>query len=325
MNNSLSLLISDIDILSEREKNILLYDFNNTNVDYPKDKCIHQLFEEQAVKTPDKEAVIACDRTLTYDELNRLSNRIAHSLIEKGVKNGDIVAFALPRKSYLIATMFGILKAGSAYMPIDPDYPQDRIDYMLEDSKAKFFITDSNFNEFVTDNERNPINYVNAESHYCVIYTSGSTGKPKGCILKHKGIANFSLNNNVVDYAEKNGIDLIGISVNNVTFDYFIAENIVLLLRGHTSILCSDDECINSVKFKNVLNCYKPNIMQTTPTKYKIFIEEIKKYNDLKIFVSSGEPLTKELYDIIVKDLKGKLFNPLGPSECSVWDIGGEI
>lgn len=203
MNNSLSLLIFDIDILSEREKNILLYDFNNTNVDYPKDKCIHQLYEEQAVKTPDKEAVIACDRTLTYDELNRLSNRIAHSLIEKGVKNGDIVAFALPRKSYLIATMFGILKAGSAYMPIDPDYPQDRIDYMLEDSKAKFFITDNNFNKFVSDNERNPIEYVDTESHYCVIYTSGITGKPKGCILKHKGIANFSLNNNVVDYAEK--------------------------------------------------------------------------------------------------------------------------
>lgn len=123
---------------------------------------------------------------------------------------------------------------------------------------------------------------------------------------------------------QKNGIDLIGISVNNVTFDYFIAENIVLLLRGHTSVLCSD-ECINSEKFKNVLNRYKPNIMQTTPTKHKIFVEEIKKYNDLKIFVSSGEPLIKELYDIIVKDLKGKLFNPLGPSECSVWNIGGEI
>ncbi|MGN0468579.1 MAG: condensation domain-containing protein, partial [Acutalibacteraceae bacterium] len=127
----------ELNILTADEKQKLLYTFNDTAVDYPRDKCVHQLFEEQVAKTPDKVAVIACDKTLTYRELNEEANRIAHSLIEKGVNVGDIVAFALPRKSYLIATMFGILKSGATYMPIDPTYPEDRIEYMLTESNAK--------------------------------------------------------------------------------------------------------------------------------------------------------------------------------------------
>ena len=314
----------ELDVLSQEEKQTLLYDFNDTKADYPKDKCVHQLFEEQVLKTPDKTAVISCDRTLTYDELNKLSNKIANSLIEKGVKPNDIVAFALPRTSMLIATMFGILKSGSAYMPIDPDYPQDRIDYMLEDSNAKFFITEENINEFVSNNEENPGLKMDPDSYYCIIYTSGSTGNPKGCILLHKGILNFVLNNNVVNYAEEQYIDLLGISVNNVTFDYFIAENIVLLTRGYTTILCSENECIDNSHFKKAVYKYKPNIIQTTPTRYKILMECLREYNGFKIMVSSGESLSKELYEILSVN-NAKVFNPLGPSECTVWNIGGYL
>lgn len=103
---------------------------------------MHQLFEEQVERTPDKTAIVACDKTLTYREVNEEANRIAHSLIEKGVRVGDVVAFALPRRSYLVVAMFGILKSGAVYLPIDPDYPQDRIEYMLDDSKAKLYIAE---------------------------------------------------------------------------------------------------------------------------------------------------------------------------------------
>ena len=130
--------ISELNMLSLEEEYMLKEQFNNTFADYPRDKCVHQLFEEQVLKTPDKTAVIACDKTLTYDELNKLSNKIANSLIEKGVKINDIVAFALPRNSYLIAVMFGVLKSGAAYMPIAVDYPQDRIDYMLRNVAVLF-------------------------------------------------------------------------------------------------------------------------------------------------------------------------------------------
>ncbi len=318
--------ITELAILSEKEKNTLLFDFNDTKADYPRDKCVHQLFEEQVLKTPDKTAVIACDKTLSYDELNKLSNRIANSLIEKGVKANDIVAIALPRTSFLIAAILGILKSGAAYMPIDPNYPQDRIDYMIQDSGSKLFITENNLKEFISTNESNSSKYVAAENFYCVIYTSGSTGRPKGCILTHKGIANFCLNNNVVNYAEKNNINLIGASVNNVTFDYFIAENIVLLLRGHTTLLCDDNSCINSALFANLCKKYNVNIMQTTPTKYRILAEPFPEIlKKMEIIVTSGEPLTDELYCFMVENSNAKIFNPLGPSECSVWDLGGDM
>ena len=116
--------------------------FNDTAIDSPKDKCVHELFEEQVRKTPEKTAVIACDKTMTYAELNEEANRIAHGLIEQGVKRGDIVAFCLPRRSFLISTMLGILKAGAAYLPIDPGYPRERVDMLLTDSNAVFCITE---------------------------------------------------------------------------------------------------------------------------------------------------------------------------------------
>lgn len=129
-------MLYDLEMLSSDEKQKLFHDFNDTAVDYPRNKCVHELFEEQVERIPDNEAVVACDNTLTYRELNEQANRIAHSLIEKGVEVGDIIAFALPRKSYLISTIYGILKAGAAFLPIDIDYPHDRIEYILGLSKT---------------------------------------------------------------------------------------------------------------------------------------------------------------------------------------------
>ena len=317
----------ELELLTADEKQKLLFDFNDTAVDYPRDKCVHQLFEEQVQKTPNKTAIIASDQTLTYAELNEQANRIAHSLVEKGVEVGDIVAFMLPRKSYLIAAMLGILKAGAAYMPIDPNYPQDRIEYMLEDSRAKLFITDENIDEvLLVKNYYSPQVYNNVNDKYCIIYTSGSTGKPKGCMLLHKGVVNFSVNNNVINYAKKHNIKIIGVSVNNVIFDYFIAENIVLLLNGYTTVLCDEQQSINSYYFNDICRKYKVNIIQTTPTKYRILTQNKDNIlNQIRILVTSGEPLNNELLEYFQKSSNAAIFNPLGPSECSVWAVGGKL
>ncbi len=315
-------------MLSPEEYGQVVRDFNNNAVDYPRDKCVHTLFEEQVAKTPDKVAVIACDNTLTYSELNEQANRIAHNLIAKGVKPNDIIAFMLPRKSYLLSVMFGILKSGAAYMPIDPDYPQDRIDYMLKDSGSKFCITEENIGELLNDeNISNPNVFTIQENNYCVIYTSGSTGQPKGCYLKHKGIVNFSVNSNVVQYFNSINIDPIGISINNVTFDYFIAENIVLLLNGYKTVLCSKDQSVSPQEFWNLCEKHKVNLIQTTPTRYNILLqnEYISDCIDIKLAVTSGEALTPELYTKLKQYLNATVFNPLGPTECSVWVPGGEM
>lgn len=217
--------LHELEILSAGEKQNLLHDFNDTAVDYPRDKCVHQLFEEQAKKTPEKTAVIACDRTLTYGKLNEQANRIANSLIEQGVKPGDIVAFMLPRRSYLIAAILGILKTGAAYMPIDLNYPQRRIDTLLEQSHAKYCITSKNIRSLLGNLPLEKAVMPRANSLYCALHTSGSTGIPKLTTLTHQGIMNFACANRKW-YFDINCV----CSFTIYTFDVFILETIVPLM-----------------------------------------------------------------------------------------------
>ena len=319
--------LRDLTAITDQERHVLLHDFNDTAVDYPRDKCVHTLFEEQVKRTPDKTAVIACDRTLTYRELNEEANRIAHGLMEQGVKPGDIVAFALPRNSHLISAIFGILKAGAAYLPIDPDYPQDRINHMLRDSAAQHFLTKKDIAQLLETNfTANPGIYIPGESMYCIIYTSGSTGNPKGCILTHRGVCNFCVNNNVIRYFKRKGLAPIGISLNNVTFDYFIAENIVLLTHGAVTVLCDEDQSILPIHFWDLCVLHKVNLIQTTPTKYRIMLEspECTYLKNVALLVTSGEPLTNELLETLHSYTSAEVFNPLGPSETTVWAPNGE-
>lgn len=319
-----------LNMLSAGEKRTLLCDFNDTKADYPKDKCVHQLFEEQVKKTPDKTAVIACDKTLTYDELNRLSNRIAHGLIEKGIKKGDIVAFALPRRSYLIATMFGILKAGSAYMPIDPDYPQDRIDYMLEDSKAKFFITDNNFNEFVSDNEENPTVEMTSNSLCYCIYTSGTTGKPKGVLIRHRNLVNFcsvNIKNNLQSSICKNCNYILAIG--SVAFDISIFEIILSLFLEKSVVLTGEEQLHNIHKLTNLISDCNVDCIHITPTRLEVLLENREfqnAFSTIEVIMIGGEELKKELKDKVLNYNKNiKIFNGYGPTETTLGVSFGEI
>ncbi|NIM13605.1 MAG: AMP-binding protein, partial [Candidatus Aminicenantes bacterium] len=146
---------AEIELISEKEKKEILYDFNDTQTDYPENKTIHQLFEEQAVRTPDGVAVTAHSLgaqgtvpsptdhiSMTYRELNKKSNQLAHLLREKGIVPDTIAAIMVERSLEMIIGILGILKAGGAYLPIDPDYPEERIKYMLEDSKAKILLAE---------------------------------------------------------------------------------------------------------------------------------------------------------------------------------------
>ncbi len=322
--------ITTINLLSEEEKNTLLYSFNDTKADYPKDKCVHQLFEEQVLKTPDKTAVIACDKTLTYDELNKLSNRIANCLIEKGVKANDIVAFALPRTSCLIAVMFGILKSGAAYMPIDPDYPQDRIDYMLSDSNAKFFITEDNINEFISANEEKPSVKIASDNYCYCIYTSGTTGRPKGTLIRHRNLVNFcnvAPQNNLQSsiYKESNHVLAIG----SITFDISIFEIILSLLLGKSVVLTSEEQLHNIHKLTDLICDYNVDCMHITPSRLEMLLENHEfrdVFLNIKVIMIGGEELKPELADRIFKCNKNiKIFNGYGPTETTLGVSFGEI
>lgn len=311
----------ELNILSGDEKQKLLYEFNDTAIDYPRDKCVHQLFEEQVAKTPDKVAVIACDKTLSYAELNEQANRIAHSLIEKGIGVGDIVAFALPRKSYLIATMLGILKAGAAYLPVDPDYPQDRIDYMLADSNARLFITEDNIQELVANNDvSNPSVDMSSEDLCYCIYTSGSTGKPKGTLLKHQGIIN--LVTDLTIYGDLSDCERIGF-MTTITFDVATQEILTTLLNGFTGVVMPErketriDTIISSVLENKI------DVIYATPTYFDSLTDTKEKADRLlanvKVVCLAGEKFSLNDKVLSLKDKLNVIFeNQYGPAETHV-------
>lgn len=322
--------IKDISAVTDAERQKLLYEFNNTAVDYPRDKCVHTLFEEQAARTPGRTAVVACDRTLTYRELNEQANRIAHGLIDQGVKHGDIVAFMLPRRSYLIAAMFGILKAGAAYLPIDPDYPQDRINYMLEDSNAAYLITEATIQELLEN--KNTVGVMlpmtNDSLCYC-IYTSGSTGKPKGTLLTHKNVLNYTNNNNnnVVRAIIHEDYQTVA-SVTTVGFDIFVTESILPLVNGMTVLFANEEQAKIQTNLNTFLQQNPADVMQTTPTKMRTLIADPNQCEylvSLKAIILGGEALDSTLVNDLSKLTSARIFNIYGPTETTVWSTNAEV
>ena len=318
--------IYELNILTDDEQQKLLFDFNDTAVDYPRDKCVHTLFEEQAAKTPDKVAVIACDKTLTYKELNEEANRIAHSLIEKGVGVGDIVAFALPRKSYLISTILGILKSGAAYLPIDPDYPQDRIEYMLSDSQAKLFITDSNIDELLgNSNTQNPNVTMSRSNRFCCIYTSGSTGQPKGVSLTHNNFCNYFLSNVYIDLVLTCRTCFC---ISNIIFDMFINEVFSALLFGLKLVLANESDINTPQKLALLISKNDIESIICTPTKFSIYLNNIdfqSSLSNVKLLTFGGEVLTNEFCNKIRCCSNATIINGYGPTETTIVSSYGKV
>ncbi|MGB7603867.1 MAG: condensation domain-containing protein, partial [Lutisporaceae bacterium] len=216
---------SSIDIIDNEERSKLLMEFNNTKAEYPKNKTIQQLFEEQAEKTPDKIAVVYKEKQLTYKELNQKSNIIARILRNKGVKADDAVAILIDKSIEMIIGVMAILKAGGAYLPIDIDYPTDRIEYILKDSGSKILLTQAdiantvNFegHKLILDNQEiyntsaidcnDNLEIINkANSLAYIMYTSGSTGKPKGVMVEHKNVVRLVKNTNYISFNEEDKI-----------------------------------------------------------------------------------------------------------------------
>ena len=185
--------LRDLVILSDAERRQLLYEFNDTAADYPRDKTVHQIFEEQAELTPLNVALVFNDRKMTYGELNARANRLARTLRARGVGPDSVVGLMVDRSFEMIVAMLGTLKAGGAYMPIDPEYPEDRVAYMLENSGAVLLLTKKGLkapfdgtilcldDDSVYDSDAANLPNINhANDLVYIIYTSGSTGRPKG-------------------------------------------------------------------------------------------------------------------------------------------------
>jgi non-ribosomal peptide synthetase component F len=250
--------IGKLKMLSDAETQKLLVEFNETKIDYPKDKSITELFEEYAEINPEKTALIYEQTQLTYNELNERSNQFANYLISKKIKSGTLIPVCIERSPEMIIAIFGILKSGCAYVPIDPEYPTERMQFMLEDTEAKIVVTSKktrsklpesdkiNFIEIDTDRAKinkkpadNLKKSVKSGQLAYVIYTSGSTGKPKGVMIEHRGVVNLS-------YGQRDLLrlkpDMRQLQFASFGFDASCYEIFNTYLSGGCLVLCNNED-----------------------------------------------------------------------------------
>ena len=331
-NNDITL--NEIEIVTPDEKKKILYDFNNTSADYPRDKTITQLFEEQVEKTPDNIAVVFEDQKLTYRELNQRANSLASYLRSQKIGRNDIVGIMVNRSLEMIISILAVLKSGACYIPIDPEYPQDRIEYMLNNSNAKLLLTFKRLenkvtfdnklfveldNELYNSNKDNLININEPDDLAYIIYTSGSTGKPKGVMLKHSNINNFIQGMcNVVDFNSEKTI----VSVTTISFDIFVLESLLPLQRGLKVVVATENEQ-NDIRLFNAL-CLKNNvnIIQTTPSRFQVLISNLNELDYLEGITDilvGGESFPKMLLEKLQQLTKANIYNVYGPTETTVW------
>lgn len=331
-NNDITL--NEIEIVTPDEKKKILYDFNNTSADYPRDKTITQLFEEQVEKTPDNIAVVFEDQKLTYRELNQRANSLASYLRSQKIGRNDILGIMVNRSLEMIISILAVLKSGACYIPIDPEYPQDRIEYMLNNSNTKLLLTFKRLenkvtfdnklfveldNELYNSNKDNLININKPDDLAYIIYTSGSTGKPKGVMLKHSNINNFIQGMcNVVDFNSRKTI----VSVTTISFDIFVLESLLPLEKGLKIVIANENEQNDARLFNSLCLENNVNIIQTTPSRFQVLISDSNELNYLESITDilvGGESFPKMLLEKLQQLTKANIYNVYGPTETTVW------
>ncbi|RIE04952.1 hypothetical protein D3H35_03175 [Cohnella faecalis] len=280
--------IDQLEIVTEEEKRQLLHEFNDTKASYPADQTIHGLFEEQVKKTPDHTAVVLESESLTYAELNGRANQLARVLRGKGVGADRIVGILAERSLEMIVGILGILKAGGAYLPIDPDYPAERIGYMLEDSGADILLTQKRL-EAQTMGFAGEVLHVDDERLYAlddtnlehtgsskdlayVIYTSGSTGKPKGSLTMHRSVVRVVRETNYIDISRN---DII-LQLSNYAFDGSVFDIYSSLLNGAQLVLTAKTNILDLDKLADVIERHGISVMFITTALFNVLVENEK-------------------------------------------------
>lgn len=325
--------IGEISVLPDDEFDMLIKRFNETSVGFASDKCVHEAFSELAAKTPDKTALVFRDESFTYGQLDEMSGALAAFLRDKGISRGDIVPIISRRSPYLIIAMLAVMKTGGAYMPVSPEYPTERIRFMMKNVSAKLALTcgaDVDISEeirlesfdysYVSDTA--PVK-ASPEDICYVIFTSGSTGKPKGTLISHRNVMNYCSANrfNVVGGILGEDIRSI-VSVTDIVFDIFVTESILPLLNGITIYLADDEQTASQRTLGRLIEESGAQVIQTTPTKMRSFLFD-KNYlgylSKLKTIILGGEEFPPSLCAKLKKLTDAKLYNIYGPAETTVW------
>lgn len=332
--------IGELPLLTDPEKQQILVEWNQTQVPYRDHQCIHQLFEEQVAKNPDAVAVIYEQESLTYQQLNQKANQLAHYLQSLGIKTEELVGVCIERSPLIIIGILGILKAGAAYLPLDPSHPPNRLIYMVEDSGVSVVLTQEKLaNTLQLENLQKvyldqdwpiisqqssdpPVSETQAKNLAYVIYTSGSTGQPKGVLIEHQSLINFT--KSAIEKYEITAQDTV-LQFASINFDAAAEEIYPCLSSGGTLVLRTE-EMMKSVSAFIQESQKKEVTVWDLPTAYwHLLVSEITQENlqlppSLRLVILGGERVLPERVKMWQKYVGQypQLVNSYGPTESTV-------
>lgn len=313
---------------------------NDTDLEYSKDKTLAELFESQVEATPYNIALVFGNETVTYRQLNSKANKLAWKLRSLGIGRGQLVAIILNRSIDLFTAILGVLKAGAAYIPVDPNYPKDRVDYMIAFSNAALVITSENnlkgfeFSGNVLkiddlsieeQNETNlPVSCKPEDLAY-VIFTSGSTGKPKGVMIEQRAVNNFFAGiTKLIDFNPSKKI----LGLTTVSFDIFVLETFLPFFAGAQIVLANEYEQMDSKLLNNLIIKHEIDMIQITPSRLQMLLSHPKSQEALgyvKEIMVGGEAFVKSLLPKLQEFKSLRIFNMYGPTETTVWSTVMEL
>lgn len=310
----------------------LLNQWNHTTSDYPSDQCIHQLFESQVKRNPDKIAIAFEDNCLTYQELNRQANQLAHYLQAKQVGVETLVGICTKRSHAMVVGLLAILKAGCAYVPLDPAYPQERLAFMIEDAQLSVLLTESELLSALPDSaeviyldsdspaialcpETNPNTTVTPENLAYTIYTSGSTGKPKGVQITHQAVVNF-----LTSMSRTPGIcdQDISLAITTISFDIAALELYLPLSVGASIVIVSQEVALDASQLIKVIAESGATFMQATPATWRLLLSAGWQGNSGLKILCGGEAMSRKLANQLLKRA-ATVWNMYGPTETTIW------
>ncbi|MBE0684226.1 MAG: amino acid adenylation domain-containing protein [Anaerolineales bacterium] len=330
--------ISSYCLLSESEREKILVQWNESQTDYPRELCIHDLFQEQVKRTPNAVAVQFESQSLTYKELDNRADELSKILIGQGVKPGILVGIYVKRSLDMLVALLGVLKAGGAYLPLDPSFPSERLAFMLADSEASFILSHTSLQATMPEHKAQVIcldaleqvsakrgkrrpEFIEGKKEAkpsdlaYVIYTSGSTGKPKGVQIHHQAVVNFLC-------SMRQSLNIIAgdalLAVTTLSFDIAVLELLLPLTVGARVVIASSESVTDGTLLADTLTRSNATVMQATPASWRSLLEAGWKGNaDLKI-LCGGEALVSDLAERLL-ERGAELWNLYGPTETTIW------
>jgi amino acid adenylation domain-containing protein/non-ribosomal peptide synthase protein (TIGR01720 family) len=334
--------LADVRLLDEDERRRILTEWNETATTYPREHTVHQLFEAQAERTPEALALVCGEERLTYAELNARANRLAHHLREKGVGAETTVGVLSERSPEMVVALLGVLKAGGAYLPLDPAHPQERLSYVLEDACARLLLSTARLAEGWPDNTavtvlrldadarlltegraENPHLDTTAENLAYVVYTSGSTGRPKGVCVTHRGVARLVCG---TDYLQVRETDRVA-HLSNVAFDAATFEIWGALLNGARLVIINKQAALSQHELLDELRAQKISVLFMTTA---LFNETARQMPDafagVRHLLTGGETAEPRWFkEVLERGAPGRLLHVYGPTENTTYSTWHEV